>query len=153
MYDNPADTFVGGFIGNPPMNFLEAEVSQNGSGSVAKLSGGSFELTGETAALAGHELLLGIRAEAIGVETAAADGLVRAKVIVLEPLGSHNLLTVRCGDDTLKVSVPPDLFPMPETDVWLRLQPARIRWMDRETGVAIHTGTEELATETAVVIS
>ena len=27
VYDNPADTFVGGFIGNPPMNFLEAEVS------------------------------------------------------------------------------------------------------------------------------
>ena len=153
VYDNPADTFVGGFIGNPPMNFLEATVAGNGTGSVAKVSGGSFGLTGETAALAGHELLLGIRAEAIGVETAAADGLVRAKVIVLEPLGSHNLLTVRCGDDTLKVSVPPDLFPMPETDVWLRLQPARIRWMDRETGVAIHTGTEELATETAVVIS
>ena len=30
VYDNPADTFVGGFIGNPPMNFLEAEVSENG---------------------------------------------------------------------------------------------------------------------------
>ena len=42
---------------------------------------------------------------------------------------------------------------MPETDVWLRLEPARIRWMDRETGVAIHTGAEELATDTAVVIS
>ena len=27
VYDNPADTFVGGFIGSPPMNFLEAEVS------------------------------------------------------------------------------------------------------------------------------
>src|ERR687898_230560 len=63
VYDNPADTFVGGFIGNPPMNFLEAEVSVNGGGSVAKLSGGSFELTGDTAALAGHNLLLGIRAE------------------------------------------------------------------------------------------
>ena len=108
VYDNPADTFVGGFIGNPPMNFLEAEVVANGSGSggVAKLSGGSLELTGETAALAGHNLLLGIRAEAIGVETSPADGLVRATVIVLEPLGSHNLLTVRCGEDTLKVSGP-----------------------------------------------
>ena len=30
VYDNPADTFVGGFIGNPPMNFLEAEVAVNG---------------------------------------------------------------------------------------------------------------------------
>ncbi len=153
VYDNPADTFVGGFIGNPPMNFLEAEVSGNGngSGSVAKVSGGSFELPVETAALAGHKLLLGIRAEAIGVETAAADGLVRAKVIVLEPLGSHNLLTVRCGEDALKVSIQPDLFPQPESNVWLRLEPARIRWMDRDTGVAIPTGAEVLATETAVV--
>jgi multiple sugar transport system ATP-binding protein len=153
VYDNPADTFVGGFIGNPPMNFLEAEVSVNGDSSVATVSGGSFKVPSGTAALAGHELLLGIRAEAIGVETAPADGLVRAKVIVLEPLGSHNLLTVRCGEDTLKVSIQPDLFPLPDSDVWLRLEPARIRWMDRETGVAIHTGTEELATETAVVIS
>lgn len=153
VYDNPADTFVGGFIGNPPMNFLEAEVSVNGGSSVAKLSGGSFELTGGTAALAGHNLLLGIRAEAIGVELAAADGLVRATVIVLEPLGSHNLLTVRCGADTLKVSIQPDLFPLAESDVWLRLEPAKIRWMDRDTGAAIHTGTEEFATETAVITS
>jgi multiple sugar transport system ATP-binding protein len=153
VYDNPADTFVGGFIGNPPMNFLEAEVSTNGNSSIAKMSGGSFEIPGETAALAGHNLLLGIRAESIGVETAPADGLVRATVIVLEPLGSHNLLTVRCGEDTLKVSIQPELFPQPESDVWLRLEPARIRWMDRDTGVAIHTGTEELATDTAVVTS
>ena len=155
VYDNPADTFVGGFIGNPPMNFLEAEVVANGSrsGGVAKLSGGSLELTGETAALAGHNLLLGIRAEAIGVETSPADGLVRATVIVLEPLGSHNLLTVRCGEDTLKVSVQPDLFPTAGSDVWLRLEPARIRWMDRDTGTAIRTGTEAFATDTAVVTS
>jgi multiple sugar transport system ATP-binding protein len=155
VYDNPADTFVGGFIGSPPMNFLEAVVVANGSGGggVAKVSGGSFELTGETAALAGHNLMLGIRAEAIGVETSPAEGLVRATVVVLEPLGSHNLLTVRCGDDTLKVSIQPDLFPIADSDVWLRLAPARIRWMDRDTGTAIHTGTEEFATDTAVVTS
>jgi len=153
VYDNPADTFVGGFIGNPPMNFLDAEVSTNGNTSIARVSGGTFELPGETAALAGHNLLLGIRAEAIGVETASADGLVRATVVVLEPLGSHNLLTVRCGEDTLKVSIPPELFPQPESDVWLRLEPARIRWMDRDTGTAIHAGTEEFATDTAVVTS
>src|SRR4029453_13054972 len=119
VYDNPADTFVGGFIGNPPMNFLEAEVSTNGNAAVAKVSGGSFGLPAETAALAGHNLLLGIRAEAIGVETLPADSLVRATVVVLEPLGSHNLLTVRCGEDTLKVSIQPELFPQPESDVWL----------------------------------
>ena len=153
VYDNPADTFVGGFIGTPPMNFLEAQVSSTGSTALVEVSGGSFEFPSDVSALAGHDLLLGIRAEAIGVETAAGEGLVRAKVIVLEPLGSHNLLTVRCGEDTLKVSVNANLFPVADSDVWLRLEPARIRWMDRDTGTAIHSGAEELATETAVVIS
>ena len=60
-----------------------------------------------------------------------------AKVIVVEPLGSHNLLTVRIGDDMLKVATPPDLFPAPDSDVWLELDPARIRWMDRESGHAV----------------
>jgi multiple sugar transport system ATP-binding protein len=155
VYDNPADTFVGGFIGTPPMNFLEAKVTSNGNGSgaVVEVSGGSFEFPSDVSALTGHNLLLGIRAEAIGVETAGADGLVRAKVIVLEPLGSHNLLTVRCGEDMLKVSVHANLFPLPDSDVWLRLEPARIRWMDRDSGTAIESGAEELATETAIVIS
>ena len=55
-------------------------------------------------------------------------------MIVVEPLGSHNLLTVKTGDDLLKVSTPPHLFPEPDSSIWLRLEPARIRWMDRETG-------------------
>ena len=153
VYDNPADTFVGGFIGSPPMNFLEAEVSSTGNAPTIQLSGGSFPFPGDAAALAGHNLLLGIRAESIGVETAPAEGLIRSTVIVLEPLGSHNLLTVRCGEDALKVAVSPELFPQPETKVWLRLEPSRIRWMDRDTGTHIQSGIEELATETAVVIT
>ena len=36
VYDHPADTYVGGFIGTPPMNFLEASV-ENGR---VRLSGG-----------------------------------------------------------------------------------------------------------------
>jgi multiple sugar transport system ATP-binding protein len=153
VYDNPADTFVGGFIGTPPMNFLEATVSSTGDAATVNVSGGSFELPQGSQPLVGRELLLGIRAESIGVETEPSDGLVRADVIVLEPLGSHNLLTVRCGEDMLKVSIRPELFPQVDSNVWLRLEPARIRWMDRETGTAIHTGAEELATETVIVTS
>jgi multiple sugar transport system ATP-binding protein len=137
VYDNPADTFVGGFIGTPPMNFLEAEVSADGGTPVVRLSGGSFPLRAAVSPPVGRKLVLGIRAEAIGVEREPRDGLVRATVVVLEPLGSHNLLTVRSGDDLVKVSAPPDLFVAPDSDVWLRVEPERIRWMDRETGGAI----------------
>jgi multiple sugar transport system ATP-binding protein len=143
VYDNPTDMFVGGFIGTPPMNFLEADVQPDGGAPSVRLSGGSFPLPVAAArTLAGRELVLGIRAEAIGVEEQPGEGLIRASVLVVEPLGSHNLLTVQTGDDRVKVSVRPTFFPEPGSDVWLRLEPERIRWMDRETRAALETGTE-----------
>jgi multiple sugar transport system ATP-binding protein len=139
VYDNPADTFVGGFVGTPPMNFLAAEVTANGAAPVVKLSGGSFPVSDKQLGfLAGRKLTLGIRAEAIVVEAEAGEGLIEATVVVVEPLGSHNLLTVKTGDDLLKVSTPPHLFPAPDSSIWLRLEPHRIRWMDADSGTAIH---------------
>src|SRR5919109_2286136 len=74
VYDHPADTFVGGFVGTPPMNFLAAEITADGAAPVVKLSGGSFPLADHAAAaLAGQKVVLGIRAEAIVVEPEAAD--------------------------------------------------------------------------------
>jgi multiple sugar transport system ATP-binding protein len=138
VYDHPADTFVGGFVGSPPMNFLAAEISRDGArGAVVKLSGGSFPAGPSADGLAERKLVLGIRAESIVVEPAPAAGLIEAKVVVVEPLGSHNLLTVKSGEDTLKVSTSPRLFPEPDSSVWLRLEPTRIRWMDPETGTAV----------------
>jgi multiple sugar transport system ATP-binding protein len=137
VYDHPADTFVGGFVGTPPMNFLAAEVSANGGAPIVRLSGGTFPLPGATDTLAGRRLMLGIRAEAIVVEPEPADGLIEATIVVVEPLGSHNLLTVQSGDDLVKVSTPPHLFPQPGSSIWLRLEPHRIRWMDADTGSAV----------------
>lgn len=138
VYDDPADTFVGGFIGNPPMNFIAAEVEAGAGTPRVRLSGGDLSLPlSDVDHLAGRPLMMGIRAENIEVCKEPAEGLVRAKVRVLEPLGSHNLLTVRSGDDALKVAASADLFPPTDSDVWLRIEPERIRWMDRETGEAL----------------
>jgi multiple sugar transport system ATP-binding protein len=138
VYDHPADMFVGGFIGTPPMNFLDAKIDADGGAPTVRLSGGSFPLAGAgVEALVGRDLVLGIRAESIGVERESAPELVQATVLVIEPLGSHNLLTVRSGEDTVKVSTVPDFFPAPESVIWLRIAPERIRWMDRETRNAI----------------
>jgi multiple sugar transport system ATP-binding protein len=133
VYDDPADTYVGGFIGTPPMNFLEAEVEDGR----VRLSGGAILLPDAGPELEHRKLLLGIRAEAITVEDEPREDTIRATVIVLEPLGSHNLLTVRSGEDMLKVATPPHLFRPIDADVWLRIEPERIRWMDRATGDAI----------------
>ncbi|MFW6090932.1 MAG: ABC transporter ATP-binding protein [Actinomycetota bacterium] len=140
VYDNPGDRFVGSFVGTPPMNFLDAEVvtGDGPGGSEVRLSGGSFPYTGSTAgSLAARRLVLGVRAENVQVHKEPGPGRIRATVLVLEPLGSHNLLTVRSGEDTLKVSAPADMFPATDSEVWLEIEPDRVRWMDRDTHAAI----------------
>jgi len=136
VYDHPADKFVGDFVGTPPMNFLAARIETNGSGPAVRVAGSSFRID-ESDGLANRDLLLGIRAEAITVETQPEDGLIKVGVVVVEPLGSHNLITARAGDELLKISTPNNFFPEPGDDIWLRFRPAQIRWLDRETGKMI----------------
>jgi multiple sugar transport system ATP-binding protein len=136
VYDNPADKFVGDFVGTPPMNFLAARVESNGAGPTVRVGGGDFRID-RIDGLVDRDLLLGIRAEAIGVETEPGEGLIKATVVVVEPLGSHNLITARAGDDVVKISASNQLFPEPGADVWLRLRSGQIRWLDRETGKVI----------------
>jgi multiple sugar transport system ATP-binding protein len=138
VYDNPAAKFVGDFVGTPPMNFADATVKIDGGIPTVFVSGGSFPLDSvDVSHLLDRELLLGIRAETIDVERAPKAGLIEATVIVAEPLGSHNLVTVRTGDDLIKVSTPRQLFPEPGSTLWLRFRPEQIRWMDRSTGDAV----------------
>jgi multiple sugar transport system ATP-binding protein len=138
VYDHPADKFVGSFVGSPPMNFLDAEIVADSGNPQVRVSGGELPFAGpDVESLTGRRLLLGIRAENIEVRKEPGPGLVRATVLVLEPLGAHNLITVIAGDDTLKVSSRADFFPPPDSDVWLRIEPERVRWVDRETGLAI----------------
>jgi multiple sugar transport system ATP-binding protein len=121
VYDTPADMFVGGFIGNPPMNFI---------------SGGRMVAAGYPAPKNGR-LMAGIRAENIEPHTQAAAGALESRVVVVEPLGSHNLITARVDDEVVKVSAHPDMRISPDQTIWLKPDPRKIRWMDAETGKAV----------------
>jgi multiple sugar transport system ATP-binding protein len=129
IYDNPASQFVGGFIGSPPMNFLRGAV-RDGSFSG---DGFSYPLARTRAELAGRELMLGVRAEHISV----GGGGVPAKVLIVEPLGSHALLTALVGKTPVKVQTPIDMRLQLDQPISLRFDESRVRWMDAATGAAI----------------
>ncbi len=135
VYDHPATDFVGGFIGNPPMNFLNGRVS----GDRIAAGGHSFVAPPAVrAALADAQAVrLGVRAENIDPLPAAAGDALAGQTLVVEPLGSHNLLTVQVGDERLKVNAHADADYRPGQAVWLRLSADKIRWMDPTTGRAI----------------
>lgn len=142
VYDMPANQFVGGFIGNPPMNFLTGEV--NSDGGEASVTVGDFEVDpgSEMAAVlkeyTGKSISMGIRAENMETLDEPAKDALRVKVLVKEPLGSQNLLTVKIGEDTVKVSTHPTFEVEPDDDVWLRFPADKIRWFDHDSELALY---------------
>ncbi len=142
VYDRPAHHFVGGFIGNPPMNFIPAQVQANGAGISAVI--GDFRVHPEDEATAsalrpydGRTVLMGIRAENMEAFSEPVEGGLRVTVDVVEPLGAQNLLTILYENEIIKVSTHPDFATGPGAAVWLRFPPHKIRWIDRDTSLAI----------------
>lgn len=127
VYDRPTTEFVARFIGAPPMNLFEVTVEAD----QARIAEQSLSLV-ETPGEGRH--LLGIRAE--NLELAQDGEGIAAEVVVVEPLGSHNLLTCAVGDRTIKVSTRPEQKPGPGSVVNLRPLPDKIRWFDPESGWA-----------------
>ncbi len=136
IYQTPVDRFVGGFIGNPPMNFVTATISGGHGALTAGVEGaGSVKIDDaheqQLGAYVGKRVMLGIRAENIEVDGGAPEGdSLKARVVVVEPLGSHDLLTCRLGDEQLKVSTRPDMEIKAGQDISLQFERDRMVWMD-----------------------
>jgi len=105
LYDYPADRFVAGFIGTPPMNFFEGRISQTGGGLVFAASEGftlpvPAALKSALAAYKDQPVVAGIRPEDIGshaAEMAPEYPRIRARVEVIEPMGSESYVYYRVG--------------------------------------------------------
>jgi multiple sugar transport system ATP-binding protein len=78
---------------------------------------------------------MGVRAENIQASTQSSPDAVPAQVLVVEPLGSHLLLTVQVGDTPIKVQTRVDFPVQSDQTVYLQLDPKQLRWFDPETGL------------------
>jgi multiple sugar transport system ATP-binding protein len=135
VYDTPATEFVGGFIGNPPMNFLNAQVVDAGT-----LEVGEQRLPAPPGMRvpAGRSVRLGLRAETITAYRSERDGALRATAEVVEPLGNATLVTARLAGQPLKVQVPADYQVSAGDPLWLKPRPDRLRLFDPAGGGALN---------------
>ncbi len=125
MYRRPANVFVGGFVGSPPMNFLRLRAA------AATVALGALRLAAPVGA---GEVLLGIRPEALA--PVAAGGFA-FRVAVVEPLGTCLLLTGEAEGQRLRAVLAPDAAVAAGAELSLSLDPAAIRWMDATSGRAL----------------
>ncbi len=137
VYNEPADTFVGGFIGSPPMNFLNGTVQKENGSLFLDIEGEHLPVPGRLASMAGQKIMLGLRAENITASGSATPQGFPTKVMVVEPLGSHLLLTTKLGSQSLKVTTAADFPTGPNQPLWISPDWNKARWLDPESGTLL----------------
>jgi multiple sugar transport system ATP-binding protein len=125
LYDEPANTFVAGFIGSPGMNLLTLPVTN-----------GSVELGGVHVDVpAGRSsIVLGVRPESMDL---AHDGL-PAQVEIVEEIGADSFVYCQSDVGRLVARTEAKKAPAREERVSLRPRAEEAHLFDAETGTRIH---------------
>ncbi len=112
VYTQPATTFVGGFIGNPPMNFIQSRSTQSALGTTAP--------AGATT--------LGIRPEDLELVPGGEGLPLQAKVV--EMLGASQQVNARVENELVRLSTSATPTIVPDQTVSVRALPGKARWYD-----------------------
>jgi multiple sugar transport system ATP-binding protein len=134
VYDRPANLFVAGFVGAPPMNLLRG-----------RLQGGVFDAPGVSVeGLIGHadgDVVLGLRAEDASVlaEVGAAStrGRAEGRVFATELTGDSAWVTVSLGAERFTAKADKALSLGIDTPVTLGLPPERCHLFDAASGLRL----------------
>ena len=132
LYDEPRTLFVASFVGNPPMNFLDVEVTRENGDYHAQAEGIDLAVSperGEKAAGKG-QIIMGIRPEDIAISD---DQGISGNIYGVEPLGRDDLIEVRIGEANVRVLADPELgLKMGENTV-IDFDPSNVQFFDPAT--------------------
>jgi multiple sugar transport system ATP-binding protein len=135
LYARPANTFVAGFVGSPPVNLFEGRVGADGAS--VEVQGARWSVgDAQRAALAGRagaEVTAGVRPE--DLQTAQA-GL-PATIEIVEPLGSETLIYWKSGAGSHVSRAPAGAPPAVGTRASLAARSDGVLLFERGTGAAL----------------
>jgi multiple sugar transport system ATP-binding protein len=93
VYERPANRFVAGFVGTPPMNFLSGRLARDGNELVFDDGEQRLVLSRDhrqrLAGFADRPIIMGVRPEALQPGQASPGASLRMKIGVVEPLGDR----------------------------------------------------------------
>jgi multiple sugar transport system ATP-binding protein len=141
IYENPVNEFVAGFIGEPPMNFLNCQILRQN---------GFFELVLNEQIIAKiHQSRLsnqesfpqwvrvGIRPKRINISNSETDTL-QATVVIYESIGEKGVLTVRLLDEQIYLITAPNQKYSKGQNIRLSFPIKYLFFFNPETGERLH---------------
>jgi len=129
VYNNPANVFVAGFIGSPPMNLIRGDL-ENGTfvGASTRVEGvGKGSRKG---------VILGVRPEDISV-AAAGQGHLNSNLYSLEPTGDQTLVSALAGEQMVVAKGSRSFRQELETPISLLFDLSRCYLFDAASGARI----------------
>jgi ABC-type sugar transport system ATPase subunit len=102
LYRAPVNRFVAGFIGTPAMNFLPGVLERDGDRLYFQIQGARIKLGQRPDnGASGSDFTLGIRPEDLRIGQPGQDGVIDAKVVLVERLGGISHVHVEVGANRL----------------------------------------------------
>jgi len=149
VYNHPANMFVAGFIGSPPINFMPVEIVKKGKEFWLETAGFALNLAPLSAdrvqaleASGLRECILGIRPQYLHPKgdprvAGLTGNLIKTSVDLTEPLGENLIVVVTVGEHTLKATLPNETDVMPDTPIELAINTHNIHLFDPKTERAL----------------
>jgi multiple sugar transport system ATP-binding protein len=140
VYEKPASIFVAGFLGSPPMNFIEATVVERDSQVILDTGIFEFLLPQDLAKIVregvtGDKVVIGFRPEYMRLSMdRTPDSVFQADVYVVEPMGSSYIVDLKAGEYLLK-AITPAVTRLPPIGgkVWAGFMLEKIHIFDAKT--------------------
>ena len=137
VYHYPDNTFVGSFLGNPPMNFVRGQFGHDGNRPVVAQNGSVIPVPPSSSAGLGDgaEVIVGMRPESMLVAEAGDPEAFTASVIAVEPQGPETVLTARVGHTDLKLIVETGTQAHEGSEITIRPDAELLALFDAASGV------------------
>jgi multiple sugar transport system ATP-binding protein len=141
IYDHPANKFVAGFIGSPPMNFMQGKLFKKDGriyfdeGKIqVKLTEDAYD---KVAPYIGKEVIFGLRSEDIYdklfVSDAPPENIVRVTCEVVEPMGPEVYLYLNTGRHTFIARVGAHDRPEVNQDIDVVFDMSKAHFFDKDS--------------------
>ena len=141
IYDRPANMFVAGFIGWPPMNFVPFHGRLAAGDRAVHIGDAVVPVPEVREGIAEAELVLGARPEHVRL---SAEGPLRAEVKDAEYVGTTQIVTLATEQGaTLKARLPADVAARCGDRASLVFRPEKLTVFDKTSGRALRSALHE----------
>lgn len=139
IYFHPVNVFVAGFIGTPPANFFDCNLTKEAP---YAFDAGVFkyplpDYLQEKAKEWPSSLVLGVRPQDVLIHKKGNRDLIKARLEIDEPLGDRQVFDLKVGDHLVKALVDSDFKAGVGDELWVEFLPNKIYVFDKKTGQAL----------------